>query len=119
VPFDNNLAERDIRGQALDGMVTLSFEGPQRMITVLSQERRLMSAVMPVPKTINELTNCLRRNRSAVTKEVGMLERMVLILSSRQCNPGPGHGIQRPAQFVAPTLKAGRTVVLFIKHEAI
>jgi predicted transcriptional regulator len=103
VPFDNNLAERDIRGQALYGMVTLSFEDPQRMITVLSQERRLMSAVMHVPKTINELTNRLRRNRSAVTKEVGMLERMVLILSSRQCNPG--HGIQTPAQSVAPTIE--------------
>jgi predicted transcriptional regulator len=84
-------------------MLTLSFEDPQRMITVLSQERRLMSAVMHVPKTINELTNRLRRNRSAVTKEVGMLERMVLILSSRQRNPG--HGIQTPAQSVAPTIE--------------
>lgn len=97
-------ARRADRGQALDGMVTLSFEDPQRMFTVLSQERRrLMCEVMHEPKTINELTNRLRRNRSAVTKDVGMLERMGLIISSRQ--PNPGHGIQKLVQSVAPKIE--------------
>ena len=33
-------ARRADRGEAFDGKVTLSFEDPQRMFTVLSEERR-------------------------------------------------------------------------------
>src|SRR5659263_19036 len=94
-------ARRADQGQAFDGKVTLSFEDPQRMFTVLSEERRrLMRQVMHEPKTINELTSRLRRNRSAITKDVGMLERMGLIVARRQSNPG--HGIQKLVQSVAP-----------------
>src|SRR5665811_1013836 len=92
-----------------DGKVTLSFEDPQRMFTVLSEERRrLMSEVMHEPKTINELTSRLRRNRSAITKDVGMLERMGLIVSSRQSNPG--HGIQKLVQSIAPKIEMVATL---------
>src|ERR1035437_3180945 len=70
-------ARRADQGQAFEGKVTLSFEDPQRMFTVLSETRRnLMSEVMHEPKTIKELTNRLRRNRSSITKDVGMLEKM-------------------------------------------
>ena len=79
------------QAQAFDVKVTLSFEDPQRMFTVLSEaRRRLMSEVMREPQTIKELTNRLHRNRSAVTKDVGILEKMGLIVSSRQSNPGYG-----------------------------
>ncbi len=97
-------ARRADRGEAFDGKVTLSFEDPQRMFTVLSEERcRLMSEVMHEPKTINELTSRLRRNRSAITKDVGLLEKLGLIVSSRQSNPG--HGIQKLVQSVAPKIE--------------
>ena len=102
-------ARRADQGQAFDGKVTISFEDPQRMFNVLSEaRRRLMTEVMHEPKTINELTNRLRRNRSAVTKDVGLLERMGLIVSSRQSNPG--HGIQKMVQSVAPRIEMVATL---------
>lgn len=65
-------ARKADQAQAFDGKVTLSFEDPQRMFTVLSEaRRRLMSEVMREPQTIKELTSRLHRNRSAVTKDVG------------------------------------------------
>ena len=102
-------ARRADRGEAFDGKVTLSFEDPQRMFTVLSEERRrLMSEVMREPKTINELTSRLGRNRSAITKDVGLLEKLGLIGSSRQSNPG--HGIQKLVQSVAPRIEMVATL---------
>jgi len=96
-------ARRADQGLASDGKVTISFEDPHRMFTVLSDaRRRLMSEVMHEPKTINELTNRLHRNRSAITKDVGMLEKMGLIVSSRRSNPG--HGIQKMVQAAAPRI---------------
>lgn len=102
-------ARRADQGQALDGKVTISFEDPQRMFTVLSEaRRRLMSEVMHEPKSINELTSRLHRNRSAITKDIGMLERMGLIVSIRQSNPG--HGIQKMVQSVAPKIEMVATL---------
>ncbi|MEI7763405.1 MAG: HTH domain-containing protein [Comamonadaceae bacterium] len=102
-------ARRADRGQAFEGKVTLSFEDPQRMFTVLSEERRrLMSEVMHEPKTINELTSRLGRNRSSITKDVGLLEKLGLIVSSRQSNPG--HGIQKLVQSVAPKIEMVATL---------
>ena len=97
-------ARRADKGLAFDGKVTLSFEEPQRMVTVLSEaRRRLMSEVMHEPRSINELANRLRRNGSAITKDVGMLERVGLPVSSRQ--PNRGHGIQKVVQSIAPKIE--------------
>lgn len=102
-------ARRADRGEPLDGKVTLSFEDPQRMFAVLSQARRqLMLEVMREPRTINELSHRLHRNRSAITKDVGLLEKMGLIVSRRQANPG--HGIQKVVQSVAPQIEMVATL---------
>ena len=70
-------ARRADRGQPFEGQITLAFEDPQRMFSVLSDaRRRLMLEVMHEPKTINELTQSLHRNRSAITKDVGLLEKV-------------------------------------------
>ena len=51
-------------------------------LTVLSQARRcLMLEVMREPRTINALSQRLHRNRSAVTKDVGLLEKVGLTKS--------------------------------------
>ena len=93
-------ARRADRGQAFEDKVTLAFEDPQRMFTVLSAaRRRLMLEVMHEPKTINELTQRLHRNRSAITKDVGLLEKVGLVVSQRLANPG--HGIQKVVRSVA------------------
>ncbi len=102
-------ARRADQAQTFDGKVTLSFEDPQRMFTVLSEaRRRLMSEVMREPQTIKELTSRLHRNRSAVTKDVGMLEKMGLIVSSRQ--PNPGHGFQKVVRSIAPKIEMVATL---------
>ena len=102
-------AQRADRGEAFEGKVTLSFEDPQRMFPVLSQaRRRLMLEVMREPRTINELSQRLHRNRSTVTKDVGLLEKMGLLVSQRQANPG--HGIQKVVRSVAPKIEMVATL---------
>jgi predicted transcriptional regulator len=102
-------ARKAAQGEVFDGKVTLSFEDPQRMFTVLSQaRRRLMLEVMNEPRTIAELSHRLHRNRSAITKDVGMLEKIGLIVSRRQANPG--HGIQKVVQSVAPKIEMVATL---------
>jgi predicted transcriptional regulator len=102
-------ARRADQGQKFEEKVTLSFDDPQRMFTVLSEtRRRLMSEGMREPKTIKELTSRLHRNRSSVTKDVGMLEKMGLIVSSRQ--PNPGHGFQKLVQSIAPKIEMVATL---------
>jgi predicted transcriptional regulator len=97
-------ARRADAGVAVEGSVTLSFEDPQRMFTVLSQSRReLMLEIMHEPKTIQQLSTSLHRNRSTITKDVGLLEKMGLIVSQRQTNPG--HGIQKLVRAVAPRIE--------------
>ena len=82
-------ARKADRKQAFEGSVTLSFEDPQRMFTVLSESRRrLMLEVMTEPRTINDLTSRLNRDRSSITKDIGLLEKLGLIVSTREPNPG-------------------------------
>ena len=102
-------ARRADKDGKFDGTVTLSFEDPQQMFSVLSPARgRLMLEVMREPKTINELSDKLRRNRSATTKDVGLLEKMGLIASQRLANPG--HGIQMVVRSVAPKIEMMATL---------
>ena len=97
-------ARRADQAQKFEEKVTLSFEDPQRMFKVLSEtRRRLMSEVMREPKTIKELTTRLRRKRSSVTNDIGMLEKAGLIVPSRQSNPG--HGFQKTVQSIAPKIE--------------
>lgn len=97
-------ARRADQGGPFDGTVTLSFEDPQRMFTVLSEERRrLMTEILREPKTINQLSDCLHRNRVAITKDVGLLEKIGLVVSKRTSNPG--HGIQKLVQAIAPRIE--------------
>lgn len=97
-------AQRADRGGAFEGTVTLSFEDPQKMFSVLSEaRRRLMSEIMHESRSINELSHRLQRNRSAITKDVGLLEKMGLVVSLRQANPG--HGVQKVVRSVAPRIE--------------
>lgn len=102
-------SRRADQGQPFEGKVTLSFEDPQRIFTVLSEaRRRLMLEVMTEAKTINELTQRLHRNRSSITKDIGLLEKMGLVVSRREANPG--HGIQKVVQSVAPKIEMVATL---------
>ena len=102
-------ARRADQGKPFSGKVTLSFEDPQRMFAVLSvARRRLMVEIMQEPKTISQLSTRLQRNRSAITKDVGVLESLGLIVSQREVNPG--HGIQKIVRAVAPKIELVATL---------
>ncbi len=80
-------ARRADQGGKFDETVTLSFEDPQRMFTVLSTaRRRLMTEV----------------------KDISLLESMGLVTSQRQVNPG--HGIQKIICSVAPRIEMVATL---------
>ncbi len=97
------------QGLPFEGKITLSFEDPQKMFTVLSQaRRRLMKEVMREPKTITQLSHRLHRNRSSITKDVVLLEKVDLVVSTRLANPG--HGVQKMVRSIAPEIEMVATL---------
>jgi predicted transcriptional regulator len=102
-------ALRADQGLPFEGKVTLSFEDPQKMFTVLSQaRRRLMMEVMREPRTITQLSHRLHRNRSSISKDVDMLEKVGLVVSTKQANPG--HGVQKMVRSIAPEIEMVATL---------
>ena len=102
-------ARRADRDGAFTRTVTLSFEDPRKMFSVLSDSRRrLMQEVLREPLSISELSVRVGRNRSAVTKDVGTLERFGLLVSERRANPG--HGIRKRVCAIAPRIELVATL---------
>jgi predicted transcriptional regulator len=102
-------ARRADSNMMFKGRVTLSFEDPERMFRVLSEgRRRLMQEVMHESKSISELSMRLHRNRSSITKDVGLLERVGLLVSKRQASRG--HGIQKVVPAIAPKIEMVATL---------
>ncbi len=97
-------AQKADGGESFKKSATFSFEDPHEMFMVLSEaRRRLMLEVMDEPKTITELTIALHRERSAITKDIGLLERLGLLVSQKR--PNPGHGVETLARTVAPKIE--------------
>lgn len=97
-------AQKSDRGELFQKSATFSFEDPQEMFMVLSEaRRRLMLEVMNEPKTITQLSHTLHRDRSAINKDIGLLERIGLLVSQKISNPG--HGIEKMVQTVAPKIE--------------
>lgn len=102
-------AQKADRGENFDSKITFTFEDPQQMFEVLSQTRRqLLLEIMNEPLSITELTQRLHRNRSALTKDLLMLERTGLVVSRRVTNPG--HGVQKVVQSIAPKIELKATL---------
>ena len=101
---ERKAAQKADRGESFKKSATFSFEDPQEMFMVLSQaRRRLMSEVMDEPKTITQLRAKLHRERSAITKDIRLLEKLGLIVSQKRSNPG--HGVEKLVRAVAPKIE--------------
>ena len=97
-------AQKADLGESFKKSATFLFEDPQEMFMVLSQaRRRLMLEVMDEPKTITQLTAKLHRERSAITKDIGLLEKLGLLVSQKRSNPG--HGVEKLVRAVAPKIE--------------
>ena len=97
-------AHKADRGERQERTMTLSFEDPAQMFAALSKTRRqLLQEVMTESKSISQLVEILQRNRRAVTRDVGKLEELGLLITKLQMNPG--HGIQTWVQSVAPQIE--------------
>ena len=97
-------AQKADRSESLKKSATFSFEDPQEMFMVLSQaRRRLMLEVMDEPKTITQLRAKLHRERSAITKDIRLLEKLGLLVSQKRSNPG--HGVEKLVRAVAPKIE--------------
>lgn len=97
-------AQKADRGMAFKKSVTFSFEDPKEMFKVLSEtRRRLMVEVMREPKTITQLTDVLHRDRSSISKDIGFLEKVGLLVSQKQ--PNPGHGVEKVVRSIAPQIE--------------
>jgi predicted transcriptional regulator len=102
-------ARKADRGERLEKSMTFSFDDPAEMFAVLSETRReLMQEVMTEPKSISQLVQVLHRDRTAITRDIGKLEALGLLISLRQINPG--HGIQKFVQSVAPKIELKATL---------
>lgn len=102
-------ARRADHGERLEKTMTISFDDPAQMFAVLSETRRkLIQEVMTEPKSISQLVQVLHRDRTAITRDIGKLEELGLLVSLRQVNPG--HGIQKFVQSVAPKIELVATL---------
>jgi predicted transcriptional regulator len=73
----------------------ITFEDPADLMRALSAQRvQLLQAVKRNPKpTVTKLASVLRRDRKSVTRDVGVLEKLGLIRTRTESNPG--HGVVR------------------------
>ena len=103
------VAQKADHGEAIKQSATFSFEDPQEIFMVLSEaRRRLILEVMSEPKTITQLTTKLHRERSAINKDIGLLEKVGLLVSHKRSNPG--HGIEKVVVAVAPKIQMMSTL---------
>jgi predicted transcriptional regulator len=88
------LARAADRGSAIPPSRVVAFEDVESLLHVLTAKRvLLLRQVSEAPTSIGVLAKKLKRDRSAVTRDVQVLERFGVIQVTEK--PLPGHGRQK------------------------
>jgi predicted transcriptional regulator len=84
-------AEKLDRGEGLPAEMTISFEDPMELLSILTSERvRLLRRAKGGSLPISDLADGLKRDVRAVSRDVVVLERAGLLRTSYRANPGHG-----------------------------
>ena len=88
------LARAADRGDAIPSSVVVAFEDVESLLHILTEQRvLLLKQVRQTPTSIGELARKLKRDRSAVSRDVQVLERFGVVQVTEK--PFPGHGRQK------------------------
>jgi predicted transcriptional regulator len=88
------IAKAADRGDAIPPSRVVAFEDVESLLHVLTEKRvLLLRQVHQTPTSISLLAKKLRRDRSAVTRDIQVLERFGVIQVTEK--PLPGHGRQK------------------------
>ena len=79
------------RGERLPTELRLTFEDPADLLRVLTAQRvRVLRAVRKKPAPVTELAIVLKRDRTAVKRDVKILRSFGLVKIHEETNPGHG-----------------------------
>jgi predicted transcriptional regulator len=88
------IAKAADRGDAISPSRVVAFEDVESLLHVLTEKRvLLLRQVHQTPTSISLLAKKLKRDRSAVTRDIQVLERFGVIQVTEK--PLPGHGRQK------------------------
>jgi len=91
--FERSLkrARRLDRGERLAAEIRLTFEDPADLLRVLTAQRvRVIPAVRKKPAPVSDLAIVLKRDRTAVKRDVKILTSFGLLKIHEEANPGHG-----------------------------
>jgi predicted transcriptional regulator len=84
-------AEKLDRGESLPAEITISFEDPMELLSILTSERvRLLRRAKRGSLPVSDLADDLKRDVRAVSRDVLVLEKAGLLRTSYRTNPGHG-----------------------------
>lgn len=79
------------RGEEIPNATIISFSSADDLLETLTpQRKRLLEAVLVEYKSISVLQDELHRARSAITRDISLLERLGLLITQFVSNPGHG-----------------------------
>jgi predicted transcriptional regulator len=91
--FERSLkrARRLDRDEKLPAEIRLTFEDPADLLRVLTEQRvRVIHAVRQKPAPVTDLAIVLKRDRTAVKRDVKILTSFGLVRIQEEANPGHG-----------------------------
>lgn len=91
--FERSLkrARRLDRSEKLAAQIRLTFEDPADLLRVLTAQRvRVIRAVREKPAAVSDLAIVLKRDRTAVKRDVKILTSLGLVKIQEEANPGHG-----------------------------